>query len=172
MGTFVLLSIPFALFALAWVLETLAPYLPAFLKTAFTTTASDLGIPQPARKPVQRIVQCLWVVSALFALQYAFAEPTTASRQETRTVPYRTGAVCSDGKISTATGRGACSWHGGVAYWTNTRTFTVTDTFPDRVMAKQEKKERASLGLYYALGMAGLAFVSTYRNRRKLKRLW
>jgi hypothetical protein len=30
----------------------------------------------------------------------------------------RTGAVCRDGKTSRATGRGACSHHGGVAYWT------------------------------------------------------
>jgi uncharacterized protein YgiM (DUF1202 family) len=30
---------------------------------------------------------------------------------------YRTGAVCNDGTNSSATGRGACSHHGGVAYW-------------------------------------------------------
>lgn len=29
----------------------------------------------------------------------------------------RTGAVCKDGTHSSATGRGACSHHGGVAYW-------------------------------------------------------
>ena len=27
------------------------------------------------------------------------------------------GAVCRDGSTSPATGRGACSWHGGVQYW-------------------------------------------------------
>jgi hypothetical protein len=30
---------------------------------------------------------------------------------------YRTGARCRDGWRSDATGRGACSWHGGVAEW-------------------------------------------------------
>ena len=30
---------------------------------------------------------------------------------------YRTGAICNDGWYSTATGSGACSWHGGVARW-------------------------------------------------------
>lgn len=30
----------------------------------------------------------------------------------------RTGAVCRDGWNSSATGSGACSHHGGVAYWT------------------------------------------------------
>jgi hypothetical protein len=30
---------------------------------------------------------------------------------------YRTGAYCNDGSYSTATGRGACSWHGGVSEW-------------------------------------------------------
>jgi hypothetical protein len=29
----------------------------------------------------------------------------------------RTGAICNDGSPSNATGRGACSHHGGVAYW-------------------------------------------------------
>jgi hypothetical protein len=29
----------------------------------------------------------------------------------------RCGAVCNDGSRSSATGRGACSHHGGVAYW-------------------------------------------------------
>ena len=29
----------------------------------------------------------------------------------------RTGASCSDGISSSATGRGACSWHGGVSSW-------------------------------------------------------
>lgn len=29
----------------------------------------------------------------------------------------RSGAICRDGTRSYATGRGACSWHGGVAYW-------------------------------------------------------
>jgi len=30
----------------------------------------------------------------------------------------RTGAICNDGTTSGATGRGACSWHGGVREWT------------------------------------------------------
>ncbi|WP_421773727.1 hypothetical protein [Gracilimonas sp.] len=35
---------------------------------------------------------------------------------------YRTGARCKDGTSSSATGRGACSHHGGVSYWlTSTR---------------------------------------------------
>lgn len=30
---------------------------------------------------------------------------------------YRTGAICSDNTYSSATGSGACSWHGGVSEW-------------------------------------------------------
>ena len=30
---------------------------------------------------------------------------------------YRTGAVCKDGTLESATGRGACSHHGGVHHW-------------------------------------------------------
>lgn len=33
------------------------------------------------------------------------------------TVDIRVGAVCNDGTSSSATGRGACSHHGGVSYW-------------------------------------------------------
>jgi uncharacterized protein YgiM (DUF1202 family) len=33
------------------------------------------------------------------------------------TYEVRVGAKCKDGTSSTATGRGACSHHGGVAYW-------------------------------------------------------
>ena len=32
-------------------------------------------------------------------------------------VKVRIGAICKDGTTSSATGRGACSHHGGVAYW-------------------------------------------------------
>jgi hypothetical protein len=39
-------------------------------------------------------------------------------RPTNNTSSVRTGAVCRDGWRSSATGRGACSHHGGVAYWT------------------------------------------------------
>ena len=45
-------------------------------------------------------------------------------KEPLRYIPYtspqyseRTGAICRDGAYSYATGRGACSWHGGVAQW-------------------------------------------------------
>ena len=52
------------------------------------------------------------------------AAPATASPVAQTTSPptavpsgVRIGATCSDGSHSTATGSGACSHHGGVAYW-------------------------------------------------------
>lgn len=36
---------------------------------------------------------------------------------ESSKVEKRTGAICFDGWVSSATGRGACSHHGGVAKW-------------------------------------------------------
>lgn len=41
-----------------------------------------------------------------------------APRQTTSGGGGRTGAICNDGWRSSATGSGACSHHGGVAYWT------------------------------------------------------
>lgn len=38
-------------------------------------------------------------------------------RAEVSVYYIRTGAVCRDGTRSSATGRGACSHHGGVSYW-------------------------------------------------------
>ena len=37
--------------------------------------------------------------------------------EELTPLAYRTGATCADGSSSGATGRGACSWHGGVLCW-------------------------------------------------------
>ena len=42
---------------------------------------------------------------------------------------YRVGAICNDGWRSSATGQGACSWHGGVRYWlTETKRVFVSGT--------------------------------------------
>lgn len=48
------------------------------------------------------------------------------------TTEYRIGAVCNDGTTSSATGRGACSHHGGVKYWrTKSKiNYTITDNLP------------------------------------------
>lgn len=40
-----------------------------------------------------------------------------ATRTQPGTDRHRVGAVCNDGTISSATGRGACSHHGGVMCW-------------------------------------------------------
>lgn len=44
-------------------------------------------------------------------------EPEYESASETEYSSVRTGAECNDGSYSSATGRGACSHHGGVAVW-------------------------------------------------------
>jgi hypothetical protein len=36
---------------------------------------------------------------------------------QAQTGRHRIGAMCNDGTTSTATGRGACSHHGGVSCW-------------------------------------------------------
>jgi hypothetical protein len=49
--------------------------------------------------------------------------PTATPNVAPTATPYvaptggRTGAICNDGTYSSATGRGACSHHGGVARW-------------------------------------------------------
>ena len=42
---------------------------------------------------------------------------TTSNKIKSNNPKNRIGAVCNDGTTSRATGRGACSHHGGVDYW-------------------------------------------------------
>ena len=52
---------------------------------------------------------------------YSWSTPSTRNSWSLpslgSTSTYRTGAICADGWRSSATGSGACSWHGGVARW-------------------------------------------------------
>lgn len=50
----------------------------------------------------------------LFTLVLASAMAFGGAAQNSR---HRIGAVCNDGTTSKATGRGACSHHGGVSCW-------------------------------------------------------
>ncbi len=61
-----------------------------------TATPKPDPVVKPTAKPAQAIVAP------------AAAEPSSG---------VRVGAVCRDGSRSSATGRGACSHHGGVDYW-------------------------------------------------------
>lgn len=50
--------------------------------------------------------------------EYTYTVPSySGSKGTTNTGGYRTGAICRDGWRSSATGKGACSHHGGVSYW-------------------------------------------------------
>ena len=48
---------------------------------------------------------------------YVFAKYIKKGTAIVSTTTYRVGAACRDGTSSSATGRGACSRHGGVSYW-------------------------------------------------------
>ncbi|HKB45746.1 MAG TPA: hypothetical protein VKC90_15215, partial [Chitinophagaceae bacterium] len=43
--------------------------------------------------------------------------PAYTPKKESQTYGVRVGAICCDGSRSYATGRGACSHHGGVCKW-------------------------------------------------------
>lgn len=47
--------------------------------------------------------------------KYPYTKPKLKEKKEVGR--YRVGAECWDGTFSSATGRGACSWHGGVKRW-------------------------------------------------------
>lgn len=64
-----------------------------------------------------------YALSAGLELPTAIPAPTAAARPTQRPqtlapqTTYRVGAICRDGTRSSATGRGACSHHGGVDHW-------------------------------------------------------
>lgn len=75
-----------------------------------------------------------WVVGLVLAycsataINWYFDSQTHPT--ETFTIDVRYGAVARDGWISSATGQGACSHHGGVDHWL-TRPESRTQTFTD-----------------------------------------
>ena len=48
---------------------------------------------------------------------FVFAKYLKVGKASISYYSVRTGAKCRDGTTSSATGRGACSHHGGVSYW-------------------------------------------------------
>ncbi len=48
---------------------------------------------------------------------YVFSKYVKKGKCFDESYEYRVGAKCKDGTTSSATGRGACSHHGGVDYW-------------------------------------------------------
>ncbi len=73
----------------------------------------------------------------------AMAEVLYKKARETK--EYRIGAICSDGWESSATGRGACSWHGGVKEW-----LKETETYYSRSLEEcKDEAEQMSILDYY-----------------------
>ena len=53
----------------------------------------------------------------LAAISIAMFGAGFVSESQAQYGAYRIGAICNDGTQSSATGSGACSWHGGVSCW-------------------------------------------------------
>jgi len=70
-------------------------------------------------------------------------------------VNHRTGAICRDGWQSSATGQGACSWHGGVARWTYTREEIRVER---RTFLAEHSRKFRNLG-HLSLAMAGILWL-------------
>lgn len=64
------------------------------------------------KQPVTKITSV-----GMYVAPPAYVAPETTTLAPDTTSGGRTGATCNDGSHSTATGKGACSHHGGVAVW-------------------------------------------------------
>jgi len=69
-------------------------------------SASPMASPSPTIEPDERI-----------SISKLGKQPVPPKLLPTHGTPVRVGATCRDGSWSDATGRGACSWHHGVAHW-------------------------------------------------------
>ena len=72
----------------------------------------------------------------------------------------RYGAICSDGSRSSATGSGACSWHGGVSRWltTESRVREIRGTWAARNQDVFATAGKVGLLFSALLGFFGLRF--------------
>jgi hypothetical protein len=59
------------------------------------------------------------------------------------------GAICNDGHRSYSTGRGTCSWHGGVNHYIDTEEISVPKT----------------IGLIILLSAGSALFISNNKNK-------
>jgi hypothetical protein len=130
---------------------------------ALTRLFRDSGWSDEKKAGAQLAVQCAFGLAVFVCLRFAWAPPITRTHSYVRDVPYRTGAMCQDGSQSRATGSGACSWHGGVAYWLSSETVTVIDTVPELLEDRQARKRDAA---WAVLGMAVLASAGLVAGRR------
>jgi hypothetical protein len=66
-------------------------------------------------------------------------------KKSSKTEKHRIGAICSDGTNSSATGRGACSWHGGVEEWLYETEMYHSKSFEE---CKDEAEQMSLLDYY------------------------
>jgi len=74
---------------------------------------------------IKRIISTLSLLFIVITLSFAdtvfLSNNIDNARQSQENIikkdRFRVGCGCCDGTTSKATGRGACSWHGGVQYW-------------------------------------------------------
>lgn len=71
------------------------------------------------------------------------SKPKPPKMLKTTAPKERVGAVCRDGSHSSATGRGACSWHGGVARWITELPYWVSENKAEN--ASRTKAYKAAL---------------------------
>lgn len=76
------------------------------------------------------------------------ARPTPPKLLRTTAASERVGAICRDGSSSDATGRGACSWHGGVRKWIYEKPYWVVEN--KATNAARTKKYKAALKTWNA----------------------
>lgn len=60
------------------------------------------------------------------------------------------GAICNDGSRSYSTGRGTCSWHGGVDHYIDTHDVSIPKT----------------TGLIVIIGLAGGVFINSNKKSK------
>lgn len=100
-----------------------------------------------------------FLLFGLALVAYSVGDRVPATSGSSVAFPVRTGALCADGSRSTETGRGACSWHGGVTQW----------TYANGTIRIPGKPAQGENPIFIYLGHLFLisSFVSIYVNGRR-----
>lgn len=108
-------------------------------------------------------VRALAVLLIMILAAYALGLASPKGEPGSGTLPFRVGALCVDGTTSSATGRGACSHHGGVIRWVTKDVMVQWPADPQKARDRQ---------IFFWIGHSLLAvlvllFVFAIRSQRE-----
>ena len=116
----------------------------------------------------QRLIRVGWILSLIALYSVLTAPSGLRNRRVIIPTDYRTGAICNDRTPSTATGEGACSYHGGVDHWRYERVETVNEIDEPGLRKRKTHLLFGYIMLPFVLLTTGLGMIVFSRDKASL----